>query len=225
MSPWRAVLTIVGRELRTEWRDPSRIGGLFVYGFALILMVAFAMPGTHVLPDLAGGALWLGLLLASTRSLDASLATELEHGALEAMILWPVAPAAIFYGKALANTLILVVVAAFLGPLIAVLYHPPAAGSLWLLGPVVLAGCAAVAAPGTLVATLTTQARGSSALLPVLLFPLLVPVLLAAARATTLILEGDPMHQADDWLGVLIVFNLLHWSIDPLLFERVVDEG
>lgn len=225
MSSWRGVIAILGRELRTEWRDPSRVGGLFVYGFAFVLMIAFALPGTHLLPDFAGGALWLGLMLASTRSLDASLASELENEALDAMVRWPVPPAAIFLGKAIANTLILLVVALFLGPLIAVLYHPKASGSLGLLLPITLAGCAAIAAPGTLVATLTSQARGSSALLPVLLFPLLVPVLLAAARSTTLVLEGDPMGQADNWLYVLLAFNLLHWTIDPLLFARVVDDG
>lgn len=216
---------VTARELRTEWRDRSRVGGLFVYGFALVLMVAFAMPGPHMLPQLSGGALWLGLMLASTRSLDASFATELEHGALEAMVLWPVPPAALFYGKALANTLVLLLVALFLTPLVGLLYHPDPRGPLWLLLPILVAGCAAIAAPGTLVASLTARARGSSALLPILLFPLLVPVLLAAARATMLVIEGDPMGQADDWLALLIVFNLLHWSLDPLLFGRVIDEG
>ncbi len=225
MTGVRAVAAVVGRELRTEWRDRSRVGGLFVYGFALVLALAFAMPGPHMLPDLAGGALWLGLVLASTRALDASFATELEHGALEAMLLWPVPPAAIFYGKALANTIVLLMVACFLAPIVGLLYHPEPRGSLWMLPLVMVAGCMALAAPGTLVASLTSRARGSSALLPVLLFPLVVPVLLASARATTLLLEGDPMNQADDWLGVLVVFNLLHWSLDALLFERVIDEG
>lgn len=225
MNAWRATFAVTARELRIEWRDRSRMTGLFVYGAALVLMVAFAMPGPHVLPDLAGGALWLGLVLASSRSLDASFAVELELGALDALVRWPVPPAAIFYGKALANTVILVVVAAVLLPLVGVLYHADTRGPLILLPAIVVAGCAAIAAPGTLVASLTSRARGSSALLPVLLFPLLVPVLLAASRATSLVLQGDPMDQADDWLGVLLVFNALHWSLDPLLFARVVDEG
>jgi len=225
VSFFRVIPAVVKKELLIEWRQKSRVTGLLFFSFAVLLMLAFAMPGTHMLPQIAGGALWLGLVLASTRSLDASFATELEHGALEAMVLWPVPPAAIFYGKAIANTLVLLLVALFLGPLVGLLYPPDARGPVVLLVPIVVAGCAAIAAPGTLVASLTARARGSSALLPILLFPLLVPVLLAAARATTLVLDGDPMGQADDWLGLLIVFNALHWSLDALLFGRVIDEG
>lgn len=219
------VPAVVRKELLVEWRDPSRVVGLLVYAFVLLLLVAFAMPGTHVLPDIAGGALWLGLVLASTRSFDQSFRVELENAALEGLVLWPVDPLAIYYGKVVANTLVLLVVAAVLLPLVILLYHPEVRGSWLLLGGVILAGSAGLAAPGTLVAALATQARGSSALLPMLLLPLVVPVVLAASKATALVFDGDPMGQADDWLMLLAVFALLHGSLDGLLFSRIVDEG
>jgi heme exporter protein B len=62
-------------------------------------------------------------------------------------------------------------------------------------------------------------------LLPLLLVPLVVPVILAASRATTLLLEGDPMGQVDDWMVILGLFNAVHWTLDTALFSRVVDEG
>lgn len=225
MSWLRAVPAVVGKELLLEWREPSRLSGLLVFGFALLLMVAFAMPGVHLLPEVAGGALWLGLLLASTRSLDQSLRIELETGALEGLILWPVDALAVFYGKAIANTVVLLIVALTFTPLVIVLYHPELRGDLVQLAAVLVLGAAALAAPGTLVATLTAQARGSSVLLPMLLLPLVVPVVLAASRATTMIFEGDPMGQATYWIQLLGVFNLAHWALDGPLFTRIVDEG
>ncbi len=219
------VPAVLHKELLVEWRDPSRLIGLLVYAFVLLLLLAFAMPGTHVLPEISGGALWLGLVLASTRSFDQSFRVELENGALEGLVLWPVDPLAIYFGKMLANTVVLLVVATLLVPLVLVLYHPELRGSLPTLLGVLVAGSLGLAAPGTLVAALATQARGSSALLPMLLLPLVVPVVLAASKATALVFEGDPMGQADDWLSLLVVFAVLHASLDGLLFTRIVDEG
>lgn len=225
MSLLRQIPAVIGKELLVEWRERSRVTGLLFYAFALLLMVAFAMPDVHMLADISGGALWLGLLLASTRSLDQSFRVELENGGLEGLVLWPVDPLAIYYGKALANAIVLLLVAAVLLPMVLLLYHPEVRGGFGQLALILVLGSLAIALPGTLVAALTTQARGSSALLPVLLFPLVVPVMLATSRSTMLVFEGDPMGQADDWIALLIVFNLLHGSLDGLLFHRIVDEG
>lgn len=219
------VPAVVSKELLIEWRERSRVSSLLFYSFALLLMVAFAMPDVRMLGDIAGGALWLGLLLASTRSLDQSFRVELENDSLEGMVLWPVDPMAIFYGKALANAIVLILVAAVITPLLGVLYHPAWHGQPWALVAVIVLGCAGIAGPGTLVASLTAQARGSSALLPVLLFPLVVPVVMASARTTILLFQGDPMGQVDNWLVLLLIFNIVHWSLDGLLFARVVEEA
>jgi heme exporter protein B len=223
------VLAVVRKELLIEWRQRSRMVGLFFFSFAVLLLVAFAMPNINVLRDIAGGALWLGILLASARSLDQSFAVEMENGALEGLVLWPVSAPVIYYGKAIANALVLLVVAVCVTPLAIALYNPalPAPWQITVpqLAATLVLGCTGLAAPGTLVAALTTQSRGSSALLPLLFFPLVVPVLMAASRATTLAMEGDAMDQVDDWLAILLAFNLVHWALDGLLFARVVDEG
>lgn len=225
MTFLRQIPAVAAKELLVEWRQRSRTTSLFFFAVALLLMVAFAMPSVDRLADIAGGALWIGLLLASTRSLDASFHVELENGSLEGLVLWPVDPRAVYYGKAVANALILLLVGIALLPVVLVLYNPPVSASTPEVLAVLALGSAALAAPGTLVAALTTQARGSSTLLPLLLFPLVVPVLMAASRATSLALEGDPMDQVDDWLGILLVFNVVHWALDGVFFTRVVEEG
>jgi len=223
---FRQIFAVALKDLNIELRSPVRVFGVFMFSLALVMMVAFASGSTtRILHDIAGGTLWIGLLLTSTRSLDQSFSIELEEGALEELVLWPVEPAAIFYGKALANTVVLWVVAAALTPFVLAIFDAPIRGPLWQLVLFLILGNTALAAPGTLYAALVTQARGSSVLLPLLLFPLVVPALMAAARGTTVVMEGDPMGQATAWLGVLVLFNAVHWSISGLLFRYVVEEA
>lgn len=218
------IVQMVRKELLTEWRQRSRVLGIFFFSLAVLLMVGFATPSGKALQEIAGGTLWLALLLASTRSLDQSYAVENEHGAMDGLLLWPVDPVAIYYGKAIANTLILVVVAAATLPLLLAVFNAEIRGSVPLLMAILVLGCAALAAPGTFYGLVTSQARGSSVMLPLMLFPLVVPALLAAANATTKVFEGDPMSQAPGWMGILVVFNAVHWSLAGALYGWFLED-
>lgn len=224
MIIFRQTFHMLGKELLTEWRQRSRIAGVFWFGFAVVLMVGFSIPSVRVLREVAGGTLWLGLLLASTRSLDQSYSVEHEHGAMEGLLLWPVEPMAIFYGKALSNALVLILVAFALLPLVVAVFGAPVRGDVPQLLAVIVLGCTGMAAPGTILGLITSQARGSSVLLPLLLFPLVVPALLAAATATVKLFEGDPMGQAPTWIVILIVFNALHWSLSGIFYGWVLED-
>jgi heme exporter protein B len=148
----------------------------------------------------------------------------LQDGCLEALVLWPVDLRALFYAKAIANTLLLLLVAAALTPLLLAVYDAPLPRPLWNFIQVLCLGCAALAAPGTLYGLMAGRARASSVLLPLLLFPLVVPALLGAARATTVMMEGDPMGQSGSWIGLLWAFNAVHWSLSGILFSRIVED-
>lgn len=221
----RQIGGVLAKELLVEWRSPARLSGLFFFSLALLLMVAFASPSEAALRHQAGGTLWIGLLLASTRSMDQSWASETEHDAAEGLMLWPVDPRSLFYGKAIANTLILLAVATALFPLLIGLYQVEVHADPARMAAVLVLGCAALAAPGTIYGLIVARARGSSVLLPLLLFPLVVPAILASSRCTTVLMEGDPMLQGDSWLALLVAFNAIHWSLSGLLFGRVLEDG
>ena len=72
---------------------------------------------------------------------------------------------------------------------------------------------------------ITARARGASVLLPLLLLPLVMPALLAASRGTALLIEGDPMNQATSWLGLLMAFNAIHFSLASLLYSRLIEDS
>lgn len=220
------ILAVAQKDLAVEWRARTRISGVFFFALALLVLIAYAVgPDTNVLREQAGGYLWIAVFLASTRALDQSMTIELENGSLEGMVLWPVSPIAVFYGKALATTALLLGVTAALWPLTVALFDVHVAGNPLLLPVWALLGCAALAAPGTLYATMTSQARGASVLLPILLFPLVVPAMIAVTRGTVLLLEGDPMLQGSSWMGLLGAFDALHWSLSGLLYSKLVDDG
>jgi len=220
------IVTVARKDLTIELRSPVRAIGVVFFALVLLVLVAFATgSSSRLLQDIAGGTLWIAILLTSSRALDQSLSVELDEDALEELVLWPTEPAAIFYGKAIANSVVLLGLAAVLTPVVFAVFGAPLRGETWQLIALIFLGCTAIAAPGTLYATLAARARGGAVLLPLLLFPLVVPALMAAARGTTVVMEGDPMRQAPAWLGVLVLFNLIHWSIDGLLYRAIVEDS
>jgi heme exporter protein B len=217
------VLTAVRKDLLLQWRTRARLAAIFAFGSTALLLFSFAIgPSAAALRQHAAGFLWLALLLSSTLALAESFESEMEGRALEGLLLLPASPRAIYYGKALANCAQLTLLGVALVPLMIVLYD---AGTTRLPGLlcVILLGSAGLSAPGTLYATMTSQAKAGQTLLPVLLFPLVVPVLLSAVKATSLLILGDPMGQLGSWVLLLSAFDLIHWSLCGLLFGRVVE--
>ncbi len=221
----RQLHAVLYKELLTELRQPSRVSGIFFFGLTLVLLVGIASPSSRAFEQFAAATLWLGLTLASTRSLDQSYAVELEHGALEGLVLWPVDPRAIFYGKALATTAMLFGVCIGLTPFVLAMADASVEGSWALFTAFLVMGCAGLAAPGTLFGLITSQARGSSVLLPLLLIPLLVPMLLAGARGSMLVMQGGPSAEveAPGWLQLLVLFNVLHWSLGGVFYSVILE--
>jgi heme exporter protein B len=219
-----ALAAALRKDLLLQWRTRAQVVAVFAFGASALLLFSFAVgPNAGVLREHAAGFLWLGLLLSSTLTLAESFHAEAEHRALEGLLLLPAPARALYYAKALANALALAALGAGLVPVMVVLYDAATPRIPALLG-IILLGSAGLSAPGTLYAAMTSQARARQTLLPLLLFPLVVPVLLAAVKATALLIQGDPMDQLRSWTLLLVCFNVIHWSLCGLLFERVVED-
>jgi heme exporter protein B len=212
------------KEMLLQWRTRAQAFGVFIFGATALLLFSFAIgPNAAALRLHAAGFLWLALLLSSTLTLAESFHAEMEHRALEGLLLLPVSPRVLYYGKAVANTIQLVLLGIALLPVMVVLYDAGTTRIPTVLA-VILLGAAGISAPGTLYSAMTSQARAKQTLLPLLLFPLIVPVLLAAVKATSLAILGDPMEQGLSWIALLAAFNGIYWSLCGLLFDRVIEE-
>jgi heme exporter protein B len=212
------------KEALLQWRTRARFLAVLAFGAVTLLLFSFAAgPDSATLRRHAPGFLWLALMLSSTLALFESFQAELEQRALEGLLLLPTPARAVFYGKALVNATQLTLLGAALVPVAVVLYDLSLPRPFALLGLLAL-GAAGLSAPGTLYAAMASQARARQMLLPLLLFPLVVPVLLSSVKATSLLLTGDPMGQLRSWLLLLVSFDAIYWSLCGLLFDRVVDE-
>jgi len=218
------VISALRKEFLLQWKTRAQAVAVFVFGATALLLFSFAIgPNAAALRQHAAGFLWLALLLSSTLTLSESFQEEMENRALEGLLLLPASPRALYYGKAIANAVQLILVGIVLVPVMTVLYDAGTDRLVTLLLIIIL-GAAGLAAPGTLYAAMTSQIRARQMLLPLLLFPLIVPVLLAAVKATSLLILGDPMEQSRAWLLLLAAFDGIYWSLCGLLFEKVVEE-
>ena len=218
------LLAALHKELLLQWRTKAQLLAIFVFGAASLLLFSFAIgPDSSALRQHAAAFLWLGLMLSSTLTLAESFQSEMEQRALEGLLLLPAGARALYYGKAISNWAQLTLLGVGLIPLMVVLYDAPMPRPFALVG-VIMAGTAGLSAPGTLYAAMTSQARAKQTLLPLLLFPLVVPVLLSAVKATSLLILGDPMGQVRSWVLLLLSFDAIHWSLCGFLFDRVVED-
>lgn len=227
MSWTRQTAVIVRKDLLLEWRGRSRFVSVLLFGVVTLLLFSFAVgPDSTALRSGAAGFLVLALLLSSTLGLSESFRLEQEDRALEGMLLLPTEPMAIFYGKAIGNTLLLLVMAPILVPIALVLYSVEldAVAIGWLMVIWLLAS-AGLSAPGTLYAAMTSRLRSQDVVLPVLLFPLVVPVLLGSVKLMDLVLSGDPMGQTRSWFLLLLGFDVIYWSLCGVLFPFAIEES
>lgn len=212
------------KELLLQWRTRGQMMAVFVFGAASLLLFSFAIgPNSQALRMFSAGFLWLGLLLSSTLTLSESFHAEMENRALEGLLLLPSDPRALYYAKAVANWLQLTLLGSALVPVMVVLYDAGTTRLASLLLIIIL-GAAGLSAPGTLYAAMTAQLKAKQTLLPLLLFPLIVPALLASVKATSLVILGDAMGEARSWIILLFAFDLIYWSMCGLLYGRVVEE-
>ncbi|AKF82095.1 heme exporter protein B [Myxococcus fulvus] len=220
-----ATLALLRKDLLIEWRTRARLNAIVFFAMATLLMFSFALgPDTRLLEKNAGGYFWLAILFASVLALGESFRVESENACMDGVRLAPADPRAIYLSKALGNALLLVALGLLLLPVMVALYGVRVVMGAVDLGSVLLLGSLALSAPGTVYAAISSNARARDVLLPLLLFPLVIPALLSAAKATTLVLQGDPMNQLGSWLGLLLGFNLIYWGVGFMLFPRIIED-
>ncbi|HVR27946.1 MAG TPA: heme exporter protein CcmB [Thermoanaerobaculia bacterium] len=222
----REIGAVLAKDLLLEWRGRARLLATVLFGVVALALFSFAAGADPAVLDRgAPGFLVLALLLSSTLALGESFRVEQEDSAMEGLLLLPIDPHALFYGKALGNTLFL----SLLGPVLAVaavVFYAVDAGAMALVKLVLLwvLAAAGLSAPGTLYAAMTSRARSQDVLLPLVHYPLVIPVLLASVKAIDLILNGDPMGQLGSWTALLAGFALAYWSLGGVLFPLAVEE-
>lgn len=212
---------IVWKDVLTELRGRELFIGMFV--FALLTIVtfnfAFDLTGADRAPS-GAGSLWVAFSFAGMLGLGRAVALERDRGSFDGLLLCPVDPSVIFLGKFIGNLLFITVVEIVAVPVFGALFALPVIRAGLLL--VLLLGTIGFAAVGTLLSVMAASTRAREVMLPVLLFPLVLPVVIATVRGTTIVLSGR--GELTPWLNLLAAFDVLFTAIAFLVFGKVVEE-
>lgn len=223
----RRYLQVVGailwKDLRIELRTKDAFTSMAVFAVLALLILNFAFElrvpeKSMVVP----GVLWVAVAFAGVLGLGRAFVHEKDKGSLSGLMLAPVDRSAIYFGKMLANLIFILVVEAFILPLIVLFFNVPLISLPLLL--ILLLGTIGLAAVGTVFSALTVNTRAREVLLPVLLFPILLPVLVAGIRSTIGLLEGESLADLSNWLRLLMFFDVMYVVVAYLTFEHVVEE-
>jgi heme exporter protein B len=189
----------------------------------MLLLFGFALgPDTEALRGAAGGMVWLAVLFSGVLAFNRSYQIELDDGALETLLMYPGARWPILAGKIAANLVFVIGVELIAVPLAGILFHAPFGAAAGQLAIVLALGTFGFVTLGTFYAAVASRTRAREILLPLLLLPMLVPVLIAAAKATTALSTGDVMQESGAWLRLLVAFDLIFFTAAILVYDAVI---
>jgi heme exporter protein B len=226
----RVVAAIVRKDVRTELNTRQMISSMFVFAVLVLLVFNFslALDESRAL-ELGPGILWVAFIFAATLGLNRSFTVEGENRCLAGLMLAPTGRSAIYFGKLASNLLFMLAMEVFVLPLFVVLFNlslweilPPADLASFAL--VLVLGTVGYAAVGTILAAVAANTTMREVLLPILLFPVSVPIVIGAAESTRLLFEDDPLSSPWIWIRVLIVFTVVFLFVSWLTFEYVLEE-
>lgn len=222
-SFWKTLSAVVWKDLMTEFRSKELISGMLVFSLLVIFIFNFSLElDAKTRNSVTAGVIWVTLIFAGTIGLNRSMAVEKDRGCLDGLLLAPVDRTAIYFGKSIANWFFMLVVAVIILPVYSLLYNTNVISPGLIL--VILLGSEGYVAVGTLLSSMTVQARTRDILLPILLFPVIIPILIASVKASNGFLGGLPFSELSTWIYLLISYDVIFTSVAYMVFDAVVEE-
>lgn len=215
----------MAKDARAERRTKEVLNNSLLFALIVLVIFSFAFePTADETRQMSGGLLWVAVTFAGILALNRSFGRELPNDALLGLLAAPVSPAALFAGKAVANALFMVFIELLVLPLFAVFYNVGLAAHVLPLAAILLLGTWGFAVLGTMLSAMTVTVRTRELMLPVLLFPLLAPLLIAMVQATTAVLASQPWRTYQLWMKLMAGFDVVFTIASLLLVEYILAE-
>jgi heme exporter protein B len=219
----RQVFAIIQKDLTAEYRTKENLSAMIV--FALLVLVifnfAFELQGLDI-KVMGSGILWVAFTFSGILGLGRSFAAEKDKGSMEGVLLSPVDRGAIFLGKAISNWIFISIMQAVALPLFAILNN--ASIPWWPMVPYIVLGTIGFAGMGTLLSAVASSTKMREVMLPILLFPVTVPLLMAAVKLTAGALQMRDFSDVSIWFNILIAYDAIFMVVAFWVFEYVVEE-
>jgi heme exporter protein B len=209
------------KDLRLEWRSKDAINSMLFFSLLVVVVFSFSFdPSAEESRVIAGGLVWVAFLFAAVVALNQTWAREIRNHVLDAYRVSPAPANALFVAKTLGNFILVSILETLMTPLFIVFYRLRSIGPAWQLLVVVALGTWALVVNGTFFAGMSLRTRSREIMLPLLLFPISIPALLAMVQATTAILGGEG---ARFWIVLLGTYDLVFTTVCLLLFETILN--
>jgi heme exporter protein CcmB len=214
---------VARKDLRVEWRSRELLYTTLFFAAACVLVFAFAFGSPSA--ETAAGVLWVAVMFSGTVALGRTFERERQSETLRALLLAPVERGAIYLGKLVGLLILMAGIQIVLVPVVGLLFSAPIGRAPWLLAALLAAGTLGFASVGTLFSAMLSRAHSRDILLPMLLYPITVPVVIAGVEGTAAIFAPEPsLAMAEMWLSMLVFFDavfvtLALWTFGPVMGE------
>ena len=217
------VLVVVWKDILLEWRSRDLVISVLVFGLLIAVMFNFALNlAPQSLTALSPGILWVTFTFAGTLAMNRAFVRDSEQGGLEGLLLAPVSRDAIFLGKALSTLLFMLLIELLLLPVFGVFLNFSVLS--WSLIVTVVLATLGFALVGTLFSVIAVQTRSREIMLPILFFPVVLPVIIGAVEASAASIGIEPSEALTRWWPLLGIFDALFLVVCPWVFGIVVEE-
>ncbi len=221
ISGFRTTVASLVKDIRLEWRSKDAINSMLFFSLLVVVVFSFSFdPTAQESRRIAGGLIWVAFLFAAIVALNQTWAREMRNQVLDAYRVSPAPANSLFLSKAIGNFLFVLLLEAVMTPLFIMFYQLRALGPAWQLVPIAVLGTWAIVINGTFFASISLRTRSREIMLPLLLFPISIPALLAMVEGTTSILSGE--LTARFWIALLLAYDVVFTMASLLLFETVL---
>ncbi|HIJ50963.1 MAG TPA: ABC transporter permease [Nitrospinae bacterium] len=219
------IAAIVWKDFVTELKTRELLSAMFIFALLVILIFIFSINLSIVKASEVGpGILWVAFLFAGTIGLNRSFMLEKENDCLMGLMLVPADRTAIYFGKLISNLIFLSIMELFILPLFMIFFDIDLLSHLGPLLVVVFLGTLGFCVLGTLLSSLSSNLKTREIMLPILLYPLLIPIIIAAVRMTGQILDGTELSDMMKWVGLTASFDIIYIGVSIMTIDHILEE-
>lgn len=222
---FKVIWAIVNKDVISELRSKETIGSIIIFTVLVFVIFNFTFePGASYISEISPGILWVAYIFSSVLGLNRTFLSERENNCISGLMLSPIDRGAIYIAKMIGNMIFIFIVIGISLPIFTVFYNINIFPFLPKLALVFLLGIAGISGLGTVLSAMAVNTKTREIMLPVLLFPIIVPVILASVKTTSCILGGGTLAQISSWLKLIAGFDIIFIVVSYLTFEYLVEE-
>ena len=219
------VMTIIWKDFITEIKTRELFSSMFIFALLVVIIFIFSINLSLIQASEVGpGVLWVAFLFAGTIGLNRSFMLEKENGCLQGLLLAPMDRTALYFGKLVSNFVFLLIMEVFTLPLFMVFFNIDLLPHLLPLLYVIFVGTLGFCAVGTLLSSLSVNLKTRDIMLPILLYPLKIPIIIGSVKMTGQVLAGEPLSSMMNWVSLTLCFDIIYIAISIMVIDFVLEE-